>query len=80
VDLADLPGDYVVSKPASAFAESIRNVRATLLAGGDGPRPQTICVTSALTGEGKSVISPWRLPGHGDERRPVLLIDCDLRA
>ena len=73
------PGDYVVAKPASAFAESIRNVRATLLPGADGQSPKTICITSALTGEGKSVtaVALARVMAMSGDR--VLLIDCDLR-
>jgi succinoglycan biosynthesis transport protein ExoP len=73
------PADYVVAKPASAFAESIRNVRGTLLADTDGGKPKTICVTSALTGEGKSVIavSLARIMAMSGDR--VLLVDCDLR-
>jgi capsular exopolysaccharide synthesis family protein len=71
--------DYVVAKPASAFAESMRNVRATLLADADGGRPRTICITSALTGEGKSAIAVAlaRIMAMSGDR--VLLIDCDLR-
>jgi capsular exopolysaccharide synthesis family protein len=73
------PWDYVVAKPASSFAESIRNIRATLIAGSDGAKPKAICVTSALMGEGKSVIAVAlaRVMAMSGDR--VLLIDCDLR-
>jgi capsular exopolysaccharide synthesis family protein len=70
--------DYVVAKPASAFAESIRNIRATLMAGGES-RPRTICVTSPLTCDGKSVtaVALARVMAMSGDR--VLLVDCDLR-
>lgn len=77
--LSPSPWDYVVDKPASSFAESVRNVRATLLAGADSPRPTSVCVTSALMGEGKSVtaVALARVMAMSGDR--VLLIDCDLR-
>jgi capsular exopolysaccharide synthesis family protein len=67
-----------VAKPASAFAEAIRNIRATLMADGGG-KPTTICVTSSLTCDGKSVtaVALARVMAMSGDR--VLLIDCDLR-
>lgn len=73
------PWDYVVAKPVSAFAESIRNIRATLNGGANAAKPTAICVTSALKGEGKSVLAVAlaRVMAMSGDR--VLLIDCDLR-
>jgi capsular exopolysaccharide synthesis family protein len=73
------PGDYVVEKPVSSFAESIRSIRATLLDASGGVESKTICVTSALTGEGKSAtaVALARVMAMSGDR--VLLIDCDLR-
>jgi capsular exopolysaccharide synthesis family protein len=71
--------DYVVDKPVSSFAESIRNVRAALLGPGEEPGPKAICITSAVMGEGKSAIAVAlaRVMAMSGDR--VLLVDCDLR-
>lgn len=73
------PWDYVLERPVSSFAESIRNIRATLLNDGGEPGGRTVCVTSALSGEGKSAIAVAlaRVMAMSGDR--VLLIDCDLR-
>jgi capsular exopolysaccharide synthesis family protein len=74
------PWDYVLEKPVSSFAESIRNIRATLMAEEPrGPGGRTVCITSALSGEGKSVLAVAlaRVMAMSGDR--VLLIDCDLR-
>lgn len=77
--LAASPWDYVLAKPASSFAESIRNVRASLLDDTSEGGPRTVCVTSAVAGEGKSVVAVAlaRVMAMSGDR--VLLIDCDLR-
>ena len=71
--------DYVLNKPVSAFAESIRNIRAGLLGAPGVVGPRAVCVTSALMGEGKSAIAVAlaRVMAMSGDR--VLLIDCDLR-
>jgi capsular exopolysaccharide synthesis family protein len=73
------PWNYVLERPASSFAESIRNIRASLLDETSDGGPRTICVTSAMAGEGKSVIAVAlaRVMAMSGDR--VLLIDCDLR-
>lgn len=73
------PWNYVMEKPASSFAESIRNIRASLLDETSEDGPRTLCVTSALAGEGKSVVAVAlaRVMAMSGDR--VLLIDCDLR-
>jgi capsular exopolysaccharide synthesis family protein len=73
------PWDYVVEKPVSSFAESIRNVRATLLDDSDEASCKAVCVTSALVGEGKTTtaVALARVMAMSGDR--VLLIDCDLR-
>jgi capsular exopolysaccharide synthesis family protein len=71
--------DYVLNKPVSAFAESIRNIRAGLLGAPGVVGPRAVCVTSALMGEGKSAIAVAlaRVMAMSGDR--VLLVDCDLR-
>jgi capsular exopolysaccharide synthesis family protein len=73
------PWNYVLDRPASSFAESIRNIRASLLDETSDAGPRTVCVTSAVAGEGKSVIAVAlaRVMAMSGDR--VLLIDCDLR-
>jgi capsular exopolysaccharide synthesis family protein len=75
------PWDYVLERPISSFAESIRNIRATLMRDSDfsGPGGRTVCITSALAGEGKSMLAVAlaRVMAMSGDR--VLLIDCDLR-
>lgn len=76
---ASTPGQYVVKRPLSGFAESIRSIRSTInIAAKDGPA-QVVAVTSALPGEGKTTISVClgRIAAMADSR--VLVIDCDIR-
>jgi capsular exopolysaccharide synthesis family protein len=72
--------DFVVRRPASAYAEAMRSVRGTLLSFREDHRPpRTICVTSAVPGEGKTLtaVSLARIMAMSGDR--VLLVDCDLR-
>lgn len=60
------------------FTETIRTIRTKLeMANGDG-RPQVIVTTSALPGEGKSVLSANLAHALGQMNK-VILIDADLR-
>ncbi|HEX7887226.1 MAG TPA: polysaccharide biosynthesis tyrosine autokinase [Phenylobacterium sp.] len=74
-----LAWDYVVDRPASQYAESVRNIRAALCDEPGRPNPRSICITSAVVGEGKSAlaVSLARIMALSGDR--VLLIDCDLR-
>ncbi|NOG69624.1 polysaccharide biosynthesis tyrosine autokinase [Roseicella sp. DB1501] len=69
--------DYVVRKPLSPFAESMRALRAALWLGSEPPR--VVVVTAARPGEGKTVtaVSLARSAAMNGER--VLLVDCDVR-
>lgn len=73
--------DYILSKPSSTLAESVRTLRTVLnlRAQKDGQRPKVVTMTSSFPGEGKTTLSCWlaRLAAKSGER--VLLIDCDLR-
>ncbi len=62
------------------FAESCRNIRSSLLfMDRQGPRPQTILVTSSIPAEGKSTLSANLAITLAFASSRTLLIDCDLR-
>ena len=73
------PGGYVLKKPFSSIAESLRAVRSAIhLSNVDNP-PRIIMVTSALPKEGKSTfcVSLGRLSTLSGTK--TLLVDADLR-
>jgi len=73
------PSDYVVKKPFSSLAESLRAIRTAIhLSNVDQP-PKTIMVTSTLPKEGKSTFaaSLGRLSAKSGAK--TLVIDADLR-
>lgn len=62
------------------FAESCRNIRSSLLfMDRQGPRPQTILVTSSIPAEGKSTLSSNLAITLAFASSKTLLIDADLR-
>lgn len=73
--------DYILSKPASNVAESVRTLRMVLnLRSKDKEkRSKVVTITSSLPGEGKTTLSSWmsRLAAKSGEK--VIVIDCDLR-
>ncbi len=73
--------EYILEKPSSAVAESVRTLRLVLNLRGerDGQKPRIVSVTSSLPGEGKTTLSSWlgRVAAKSGEK--VLVIDCDLR-
>ncbi|MEL7127599.1 MAG: AAA family ATPase, partial [Pseudomonadota bacterium] len=71
--------NYIVTKPASAMVEAVRNMRTSLLMPRDGRAPQVILSTSSVPGEGKttnSIALAHSLVGTG---KSVLLIEGDIR-
>ncbi|MBV7407495.1 polysaccharide biosynthesis tyrosine autokinase [Maritimibacter sp. DP1N21-5] len=71
--------DYMAANPTSAYVESIRNLRTSVLMQSEGRPPQVILVSSALPGEGKSTVSfalAQNLAGMG---KKVLLVEGDMR-
>ena len=73
------PVGYVLGKPASSFAESLRTLyTGVLLSSPDAP-PRSILVTSSLPEEGKTTISVALARLLARTGRRVLLIDADLR-
>jgi capsular exopolysaccharide synthesis family protein len=61
------------------FQEAIRGVRTQLLLSNDAETPRTFVVTSASTGEGKTIIASNLAVAMAMTGRRVLLVDADLR-
>jgi len=70
--------DYVLLKPSSVFAETVRSLRTLLWLTDLQTRAKLVSVTSSRRGEGKTTtaISLARVAALAGER--VLIIDCDL--
>ncbi len=70
---------FVVDKPNSAFAESLRTLRTALLLSNVDRPPKVIMFTSAVSGEGKSLTALSTARAAAMSGQKVLVIDCDLR-
>ncbi len=69
---------YLITKPTSAFAESMRLLRANLrYAGSEAPR--TVQVTSAVPGEGKSTVAAALAVSAAAAGLRTVLVDLDIR-
>lgn len=79
VDRHARPWDYVLARPMSSFAESIRSIRLRLIASAVPGTGLVVCVTSAVSNEGKSTLSASLARTMALAGDKVLLIDCDLR-
>jgi capsular exopolysaccharide synthesis family protein len=73
------PEDYVLKRPDSAFAESIRIMNADLALMSPGQSSRTVLITSAVPAEGKTTIAVSLARLVAARGRKVLIIDCDLR-
>jgi succinoglycan biosynthesis transport protein ExoP len=76
------PTEYLLNHPLSAFAESIRTLRASVLYSGVGHRttdPLVLMITSSFPDEGKSTTAVCLARVMAQAGDKVLLIDCDLR-
>lgn len=74
--------DAVIDAPLSVFAEAIRRVRVNIDRLLRGSRPGAgivVMLTSAAPGEGKTTTAVALARAYAAARKPVLLIDCDLR-
>jgi capsular exopolysaccharide synthesis family protein len=73
--------NYVVAKPSSTVAESVRTLRmvVNLRSQKRGKKAKTVMITSSFPGEGKTTLSIWmaRLAAKSGEK--VVVIDTDLR-
>lgn len=79
IDRGARPWDYVLARPMSTFAESIRSIRLRLIAAATPGTGLIVCVTSAVSNEGKSTLSASLARTMALAGDRVLLIDCDLR-
>jgi capsular exopolysaccharide synthesis family protein len=74
-------GKFILDKPSSVVAESVRTLRTVLGLRGrkNGQKPKIITITSSFPGEGKTTLSCWlsRLAAKSGDK--VILIDGDLR-
>jgi polysaccharide biosynthesis transport protein len=72
------PGDYLIQKPLSRFAEAIRTLRASMLLATE-QQPKLVMITSSIPNEGKttSTISVGRISAMSGAK--VVVVDCDTR-
>lgn len=70
---------YLATKPASAMAESVRNLRTSVMLSNVDNPPQVIMVTSSLPAEGKTTQSLALAQSFASMDRRVLLIEGDVR-
>jgi len=73
------PESYVVNRPTSAFAESLRTLHTALLLSNVDQPPKTVLVTSSIPREGKSTVAISMARLMARSGRKVLLVDGDLR-
>lgn len=70
---------YAIEEPDSYFAEAIRSVRLAVQRTVQDRSTQTIVVTSALDGEGKTTVAVNLALSFAALGMRTLLVDCDLR-
>jgi len=76
---ADGVGLAVLKRPSSPIAESFRSLRTSVLLSTAPRPPQTLLVTSAQVGEGKTSTASNLAMSFAQRGGPVLIIDADLR-
>lgn len=79
VDRDETPVDYVLKRPLSSFAESVRALRASILYSRIGHDIKVIALTSALPGEGKTTTAVSLARSAAQAGMTVVIVDCDLR-
>lgn len=70
---------YLKDKPASAGAEAVRNLRTSVMLSNPDRPPQVIMLTSAIPGEGKTLLSLALTQSFSGLGKKVLLIEGDMR-
>lgn len=73
------PGDYVVENPMSSYAESLRNLRASLLFADLDSTVKTVAITSSQPDEGKSTLTFGLGRMAAMSGTKTLIIDGDFR-
>lgn len=73
------PPDYLLAKPLSTFAETLRKLRASILFSKVGETVKVIAVTSSLPGEGKTTTTFSLARTLATSGSKVVVVDCDLR-
>ena len=73
------PEEYLIRKPTSSFAESIRSLRTAILYSHVDKPPRALLITSAVPEEGKSLLSVSLARSSAMAGQKVLLVDADLR-
>jgi capsular exopolysaccharide synthesis family protein len=73
------PAAYVVKRPMSDFAESIRNLRTSLFLSRNSAPPKVVAMMSALPHEGKTTTTLALGRQCAEAGARVLIIDADMR-
>jgi capsular exopolysaccharide synthesis family protein len=71
--------DYLISKPASAAAEAVRDLRTSIMLSDLDSPPKVIVSTSSIPGEGKTTNSLALAQNLSSMGQKVLLIEGDIR-
>ncbi|MEO9864379.1 MAG: polysaccharide biosynthesis tyrosine autokinase [Yoonia sp.] len=71
--------DYLISKPASAAAEAVRDLRTSIMLSDLDNPPKVIVSTSSIPGEGKTTNSLALAQNLSSMGQKVLLIEGDIR-
>ncbi len=79
-DTATLPpGQWIIEKPLSAFAEAFRNLRTSILHSKVDQPVRVVAITSALPGEGKTTTAFCLGRSMALAGTSTVVVDCDLR-
>ena len=70
---------YLATKPTSAAAEAIRNLRTSIMLSNVDRPPKVIVTTSSIPGEGKTMLSLALAQNFSGMGKKVLLIEGDIR-
>jgi capsular exopolysaccharide synthesis family protein len=73
------PETYVLRRPNSAYAESIRSLHTSLLLSNVDDPPKVIMIASSLPHEGKTAVSLSLAHLLASLGQKVVIVDCDLR-
>jgi len=71
--------DYIEKKPNSAFAETVRNLRTSVLLSNVDAPPRILMLTSSVPGEGKTTLSLSLAKNLSGLGKKTLLIEADIR-